>query len=64
MAKPRAAGGTLLDKIGLVGAGIVVFVGLVLARIAENSIGVDKKEGGRRKLEGGREKYCPFGRGK
>ena len=34
LAKPRAAGGTLLDKIVLVGAGIVVFVGLVLARIA------------------------------
>jgi len=50
LAKPRAAGVTLLDKIGLVGAGIVVFVERVLARIAGNSIGVDRIECGMRDL--------------
>jgi len=34
LAKPRVAGVTLLDKSVVVGAGIVVFGGLVLARIA------------------------------
>ncbi len=48
----------------LVGAAIVVFGGLVLAVIWGKRIQVDKIEGKGRKLEGGRKKYCPFGRDK